>query len=753
MKRCNMAVASACAVALMAALAGPALAAPSVGYAYPAGGQQGTTVTVEVGGQSLGSVDGARISGDGVGASVVEHVRALNNQELRDTERFLRDIVKRRWVASVMDDSGGIYEDTLPDHPWLRDLDEKTPEELARLRMRLFDPKQQPNDQIAEKVVLEVRIAPEAAPGDRELRLVSPDGVSNPICFQVGVLPELREVQFAGGPSAQVVEPPAMLNGQITPGEVDRIRLRAREGQRLVIRLHARRLIPYLADAVPGWFQATLALYDADGEEVAYNDDFRFDPDPALLVEIPADGIYELEVRDAIYRGRDDFVYRIAVGELPFVTSAFPLGGQAGAETVASIDGWNLPTRALELDTAPGDDALREAMFGADEGLLSEVRYAVDTLPEITETEPNDSVSGAQEIEFPAVVNARIDRPGDEDVFTFEGRAGDEIVAEVWARRLNSPLDSVLRLLGPDDATVELNDDHKDPTHGLLTHHADSLVQAELPEDGVYALSVTDARRFGGEAYAYRLQIRQPRPDFALRLAPSAINVPAGRSATVEIHALRSEGFDGEIKLALTDAPEGFALDAPTIAADEGKVEATLTAPRGASRQVTPIAVEGRATIGGEMVARPAVPAEDMMQAFLWRFLVPREELLVAVTGERPVPAVWRPLVPGARLIDDGPVRIRLGATAQVGLTAPDTAEIPLDALEFRVINSPRGVTFHGASVTADSLTLTLKADANIAALGDTGNAIVEAYHEPETGADRVSLGVLPAIAYEIVRP
>lgn len=750
MRRWNVTIA--CAMALMAPLASPALAAPSVGYVYPAGGQQGTTVTVEVGGQSLASVDGARISGEGVGASVVEYVRALNNQELRDTQRFLRDIVKRRWVASVMDGSGGIYEDTLPDHPWLRDLDEKTPEELARLRTRLFDPKQQPNDQIAEKVVLELRIAPDATPGDRELRLVSPDGVSNPLCFQVGVLPELREVQFAGGPAAQVVEPPAMLNGQITPGEVDRIRLRAREGQRLVIRLHARRLIPYLADAVPGWFQATLALYDADGEEVAYNDDFRFDPDPVLLVEVPADGIYELEVRDAIYRGRDDFVYRIAVGELPFVMSAFPLGGRAGTETVTSIDGWNMPARALEFHTAPGGDAVRKTAVGAGAGLLSEVRYAVDALPEATEGEPNDAVSEAQAVAFPVAVNGRIDRPGDEDVFTFEGRAGDEIVAEVWARRLNSPLDSVLRLLGPDGATLALNDDHKDLAHGLLTHHADSLVQADLPEDGTYTLVVSDAQRAGGEAYAYRLQIRQPQPDFALRLVPSAINVPAGRSATVEIHALRSEGFDGEIELALTDAPEGFALNAPTIAADEEKVEARLTAPRGASRQVTPIAVEGRAMLGGESVARPAVPAEDMMQAFLWRFLVPREELLVAVTGERLVPAVWQPLVQGARLVDDDPVRIPLGATAQVGLTTPATGEIPLDALKFRVCNSPRGVTLRGASVTADSLTLTLKADANISAPGDAASAIVEAYYEPEAGADRVSLGVLPAIAYEVVR-
>ena len=66
----------------------------------------------------------------------------------------------------------------------------------------------------------------------------------------------------------------------------------ARKGQHLVVAVSARELIPYLADAVPGWFQATLALYDAKGKELAYDDDFRFHPDPVLLCEIPKDGDY-----------------------------------------------------------------------------------------------------------------------------------------------------------------------------------------------------------------------------------------------------------------------------------------------------------------------------------------------------------------------------------------------------------------------------------------------------------------------------
>ena len=46
-----------------------------------------------------------------------------------------------------------------------------------------------------------------------------------------------------------------------------------------------------------------------------------------------------MEIKDALYRGREDFVYRITIGELPFVTGIFPLGGRAGAQDRRRADG------------------------------------------------------------------------------------------------------------------------------------------------------------------------------------------------------------------------------------------------------------------------------------------------------------------------------------------------------------------------------------------------------------------------------
>jgi hypothetical protein len=50
--------------------------------------------------------------------------------------------------------------------------------------------------------------------------------------------------------------------------------------------------------------------------------------------------------------------------------------------------------------------------------------------------------------------------------------------------------------------------------------------------------------------------------------------------------------------------------------------------------------VEGRAKSGDQKIARNAVPAEDRMQAFLWRHLVPTQELKALVFNpSRELPA------------------------------------------------------------------------------------------------------------------
>ncbi len=435
--RCRAVVALAALLAIASAAAAQQNN-PRIGYVYPAGGQRGAECTVVVGGQYLQSVVNARVSGDGVRAVIVEALKPLSQGEagsLRNRERALEE--KKRLASR----------NTPAANPATRPVwtlaDERT---LADIRRRLAVPqRKQTVPAINEVVILHVTIAADADPRPRKLRLGTASGLSNPLGFYIGQVPEFSEAEARGGAGSTMnVTAPAIINGQILPGAVDHFRFKGRKGQQLVAAASTRELIPYIPDAVPGWFQAVLALYDAKGNELAYADHYRFQPDPVLYCKLPEDGDYILEVRDAIYRGREDFVYRIVLGQLPFITSIFPLGGQAGGPITVNIKGWNLPVYRLTMnarDRAPGiypitvrkDAGIQPLNVHEDDHLSNRTPFAIDTLPECLEHEPNNTPATAQQVALPIIINGHIGYSGDVDVFRFDGRKGDEVVAEVYA--------------------------------------------------------------------------------------------------------------------------------------------------------------------------------------------------------------------------------------------------------------------------------------------------------------------------------
>src|SRR6516162_9323447 len=63
---------------------------PYIGFVYPAGGQQGTTVHIRLGGQGLEDVNSVLVTGPGVSAKVAEYHRRLNNQEMQLLNEQLR---------------------------------------------------------------------------------------------------------------------------------------------------------------------------------------------------------------------------------------------------------------------------------------------------------------------------------------------------------------------------------------------------------------------------------------------------------------------------------------------------------------------------------------------------------------------------------------------------------------------------------------------------------------------------------------
>ncbi len=628
-----------------------------IGYVYPAGGQQGTTFPIRLGGYRLTFPSGLVVSGEGVSVRLVDYYQTWNNQELQMLRQQLAELKKKETtVGDVMAAKMAWFEFHAPigpqpepaatDGPELSEKEVAKKNLIERIQRRFNEDQRNPAvSSHRELVFAEVTIAPDAKPGRREIRVVTKQGISNAMPFYVGQVPEvarkpmktvqkpvlgkeyLTQSKRPPAEAEMTITVPCTMNGQLAAGEVNRYRFPASKGQRLLISAKARQLIPYVADGVPGWFQAVLRLHDANGNEVAYNDDFRFDPDPVLFFDVPADGEYVLTINEALFRGRESFTYRITVGELPFVTSIFPLGGRVGGPVNIEMDGWNLDKATL---SAPPQNARPgKHLLAATDGKLASnyVPFALDTLPECLDAESNDDPSTAQKVTLPIIVNGRADHPGDWDVFEVEGKAGETIVAEVHARRLGSPFDSFIKVTSVEGKVIALNDDHYDAASGLNTDHADSYLMTKLPADGKYFIHLGDTRRHAGQEYAYRLRISRPRPDFELRLIPSRLVIRSKSAVSVKVFAIRKDGFNGPIKLSFKDLPEGFESGGATLAANGEVVGLSVKTSLEETEGPVNLTLIGAATVGDREIVNEAVAAEDRMQAFLWRHLLPAETL------------------------------------------------------------------------------------------------------------------------------
>jgi hypothetical protein len=269
----------------------------------------------------------------------------------------------------------------------------------------------------------------------------------------------------------------------------------------------------------------------------------------------------------------------------------------------------------------------------------------------------------------------------------------------------------------------------------------------------MYYLHLGDTQRQGGPEYGYRLRIGPPRPDFELRVVPSALNVLIGPTIPVTVYALRRDGFSGEIALALKDAPNGFRLSGGSVPAGQEKAQLTLTVPPTPLAEAVSLSLEGRAVINGQEVLRQAVPADDMMQAFAYHHLVPAKDLWISVTGRGAPQAALR-------IFADQPVKIPAGGTAQIQIALPALRQF--EKVQFELNDPPEGISVREVSLELPRARIVLQCDAAKVKPGLKGNLIFNTFGErmPPPGNQpgpanrrRIAVGTLPAIPFEIVSP
>jgi len=555
---------------------------PHIAYIYPGGGQKGTTFSVLVGGQNLQGVEKIYTSGSGIKAKILKFSLPKKGKKKRNG-------------------------------------------------------KKQENAQLDEKVEIKINIAKDAKIGNYEFRLITPNGYSNSMTFMVGDLHEQCEKEnnnkFAK--ACQLEKLPLLVNGQIMPGDEDFFKFHAQKGKTLVCRVDARTLIPFLADAVPGWFQTVLILYDKNGKEVAFNDDFYFSPDSVLIYKVPETADYTLEIRDSIYRGREDFVYRISIGALPFIDHIYPLGGKRGTTVKIKLSGSNLPVQTKEV-VIPNNAPAKMIIRVKGDGVVSNpVIFATSDAEEMEEQELNNSLEEFNQITLPITVNGKIESRKDEDYFVFQGKKGQKVTIDLLARRINSPLDAIITLMNKTGKVLVKNDDVEDKSEGLVIHHADPYLNYTLPVDGKYVIKVRDVQSKGGDAYSYRMFVGDASASgYALRIVPSSINISRGGSSTFAIHAIRKSGFKSPINLAIKNLPDGYLYSDAKILPNQNFILMSVTAPKNATIGVLPLKVVGKATVDDKVLVREAEPAEELTQAFIIKHLVPTKDFIVTIKDQ-----------------------------------------------------------------------------------------------------------------------
>ncbi len=723
-----------------------------IGYVYPAGGQVGTTFDVAVGGKGLQKIGAIQISGSGVQAEFVEHIPNYK-RKYQEQIRVIRQ--QRSGNPKQIEKSKERRFGPRPDHDMFTRLEELPPNELREVATKYQKKERiQRNRELNDLAILRITIAPDAKPGMRELRILTNNGgASNPLRFMVNTLPESSEYEpnDRATPEQSHLQIPFIMNGQVMPGDEDNFSFEAAKGQNIVIQVKARELVPYLADAVPGWFQAVVEVYDDKGNEMAYADDFQFNPDPALLFKVPESGRYHVKIRDSIFRGREDFVYRVAVGEIPLVTGIFPLGAQVDSDSVTTAQGWNLSTPQFALNTSDRGHSVKKGFLRSKGTISNYVRYEVGQLPEAIEIEMNDDFDTAHPIEMESTINGRIDKPGDLDVYSVQASAGQSVQAIIKARRLYSPVDSLVRVFDSEGNVICVNDDmpktgNMTDRTGLLTHNADSEVQFTAAESGTYFIQVSDTQGQGGPTHSYRLTVSEPSPGFELYATPSTITIPNGGGGKAVLHVKRTNGFKGPIQVEIANKGSGLKLSGGRIPAGCDRLPVVISSKSNMKGRSIRLNLTGTATIEGETVSKRAIPADDITQAFITHHLVETKLLSAYVLpGWKKAPQIDLKTAGRAVLSEGSPLRVSLSSKAGGAASSQ---------LIYELEEAPPGVTmetvekFSGTELqftTTDDFKKDLK-----------GNLIVGVYFEFVPKAKKgkgkprkLSIGVLPAIPYQ----
>ena len=450
-------------------------------------------------------------------------------------------------------------------------------------------------------------IAADCRLGEHALRIRTASGISALRLFYVGPFPSVEEKEPNNeAAKAQPIALNSTVQGTIGSEDVDVFSVEVKKDQRLSVEIEGARLGRTL-------FDPTVTVLSADGRVLAASDDTPLlGHDGFVSLLAPADGKYLIQVRDMTYAGTGHF-YRLHLGTFPRPAAVFPLGGQPGETLEAKFLGD--PTGDFTQPITLPTEKSRSARFGlvADHhGLAPSPNWLrISPLANAPSITPGNTLGKATALNStaPLAFNGVLTTKGDAAFFRFTAKKDQNLDFQVYARRLGSPLDSVLTVFDAKGKSLGNNDD--------AAGNPDSAVRVKIPEDGDYTVKVADQLARGGPRFTYRVEIAEIAPTLTLSIPDTArydnetrksIVVPRGNRFAVLLNINR-DTFNGDLAVTFDGLPAGIAALADTVPGSLSAVpvvfDATADAPI-AGTLLTPAAqaVDASATKGKDVVSR-----------------------------------------------------------------------------------------------------------------------------------------------------
>ena len=478
-----------------------------------------------------------------------------------------------------------------------------------------------------------------------DVRVRGKYGLSNPRVFELSNLAELTETE-PNNEFEQATELmlPQIVNGQINgTTDIDMFRFTAAAGQRILFDCRARRIDSLLRPA--------LSVYNAKGSELANNHDGQA-REALIDFQVPAAGEYYVRIADAYYRGNPNYVYRLAIGPMPYIDYIFPPAGPAGSNSPYAVYGRNLPggqpsefyVDGQRLDrltvkvALPGDPASTQPINGRvdpEQAFLDAVEYRVQgpptpsnpvcvgiaTAPVVLEAAANDTPQQAQKLSPPCEVAGQFYPLRDNDWYTFDAKKDDTYTIEVISNRLGLPTDPQLVI-----QEITKNDKGEEQVKVLATaddigtrdraqfdtRTGDATYRLVPTVDATYRVTIRDgfSALRSDPRLVYRLAIRKEQPDFRLVAVPQdpwrGFVLRKGDRATIDVLADRRDGLAEPITLTVTGMPAGVTSTPVTLGPSKSVATLVLSAADNAAPAIANLKIVGTAKIEGRDVTRVA---------------------------------------------------------------------------------------------------------------------------------------------------